>query len=71
MTEKSNNKNNKSKQEYNTKNVLFGVIYFLGILSIIYSTVMIVLGTNGIVPIIMVIPQGLIAVHIGLKKFCK
>lgn len=48
-----------------------GLLLLLAVASIFYSTTVILMGTEGVVPIIMVAPQTLLAVGILIIKFVK
>jgi hypothetical protein len=50
---------------------IIGVALLLGVLSIGYSTTVIVMGTNGWIPLVMVGPQAVLAVAIAAWKFSK
>lgn len=54
-----------------TKNSIMGVLLLFAVASIAYSTVVIVLGTEGYIPMILVAPQALLAVTIAINKFAK
>ncbi len=60
------------KNQWNTTIVgIIGIGELLTIVSIAYSTTVIVLGTEGIVPIIMISPAVVFALVILIKKFIK
>lgn len=71
------NKNNTKKAEVKTpkkssrnyKNGIIGVMQLFAVASIAYSTVVIVIGTEGYIPLIMVAPQALLGATIAVKKF--
>ena len=50
---------------------IIGVLLGLSVISIGYSTTVILMGTEGIVPIVMVIPQVGLALTIIIWKFCR
>jgi len=75
MTNKSNKPNikkeDKKKGSNSMKYNLIGLLLLLAVASIFYSTTVIVMGTEGLTPIIMVVPQTVLAVVILVYKFCK
>lgn len=60
----------KSKMD-KTKSAIIGIGLLFAVASIVYSTSVIVLGTEGIVPLIMLIPQAILALVILIKQFLK
>lgn len=66
-SEKDSNK--KSKKNY--KNGIIGILQLFAVASIAYSTIVIGIGTEGVVPLIMVTPQAILAVVIAINKFVK
>lgn len=71
----SNNKNKEAKtskkSNKNYKSGTIGIMLLFAVASIAYSTVVIAIGTEGIVPLIMVAPQALLGTAILVKKFSK
>lgn len=74
------NKQNKTNDKTETKEAkgfggnlrgIIGIVLLLGVLSIGYSTTVIVMGTDGWIPIVMVVPQSVLAVAIAAWKFSK
>lgn len=59
----------KSKKNY--KNGIMGIMQLFAVASIAYSTIVIAIGTEGVVPLILVTPQAILAVVIALHKFTK
>lgn len=59
----------KSKKNY--KNGIMGIMQLFAVASIAYSTIVIVIGTDGILPLVMVAPQALLGVIIAINKFVK
>lgn len=59
------------KQIGNALHSIIGVLLALSVISIGYSTTVILMGTEGIAPIVMVIPQVGLALAIVIWKFCK
>jgi len=74
-----NKKNNTKKTEVKTpkkstgkvKNSIIGTMQLFAVASIAYSTVVIAIGTEGIVPLVMIAPQAILAVVIAINKFVK
>lgn len=70
-------KNNKAevktpkKSSGKFKNSIIGVMQLFAVASIAYSTVVIAIGTEGVVPLVMVAPQAVLAVVIAINKFTK
>lgn len=60
-------KSKTSSLKYN----IIGLALLLAVVSIGYSTTVILMGTDGLVPIVMVVPQSVLAVVILIWKFCK
>ena len=50
---------------------IIGIGKLFAVCSIVYSTSVIVLGTEGVMPLIMLIPQALLAVLMLGKQFIK
>ena len=71
MTKTKTNDEIKKSRNPITKNNIMGIVLLLGVLSIGYSTTYIVLGTEGLAPLICVAPQVLLAALIAGYKFCK
>ncbi len=65
MTTKNNNQNKTNK----LNGTIEGMAMLIVIASISYSTAVIALGTEGIVPLIMVAPQALFGLFVLAKKF--
>lgn len=59
----------KSKKNY--KNGIMGIMQLFAVASIAYSTIVIAIGTEGVVPLILVTPQAILAVVIAINKFTK
>lgn len=59
------------KSKYNYKNGIMGIMQLFAVASIAYSTVVIAIGTEGIIPLVMVAPQAILAVVIAINKFTK
>lgn len=59
------------KRELFSKNNIIGLSLLLGVMSIVYSSAYIILGTNGWVPIALVTPQMILAALILAYKFVK
>lgn len=59
----------KSKKNY--RNGIMGIMQLFAVASIAYSTIVIAIGTEGVVPLILVTPQAILAVVIALHKFTK
>lgn len=59
------------KQKRTAKTAIMGVMMLLVIASIAYSTAIIVLGTEGYIPLIMVAPQAAFAVVALIMRFTK
>lgn len=53
------------------KNSIIGVMQLFAVASIAYSTVVIAIGTEGIIPLVMIAPQAILAVVIAINKFVK
>lgn len=80
MPHKNNTKNSNVEQEKavkreprfnwnDTKFAIIGIMTLLAVVSIGYSTVIIVLGTDGYSSKVMLVPQALLGVWILVKKF--
>lgn len=54
-----------------SKNAIIGIMQLFAVASIAYSTVVIAIGTEGVVPLVMVAPQAVLAVVIAINKFSK
>lgn len=54
-----------------TKNSIMGVLLLFAVASIAYSTTVITLGTDGVIPMILVAPQAVLAVTVAITKFAK
>lgn len=75
----ANKNNNTSKTEVKTpkksknnyKNGIMGIMQLFAVASIAYSTVVIAIGTEGVVPLILVAPQAILGCAIAIKKFSK
>jgi len=65
MTEKVQKKTN------SIKNYIIGIATLFVIASIAYSTVVIALGTQGLIPKILIVPQAIYAFVILIKRFTK
>ena len=61
----------KNKKDHKVRYNIIGLLLLLAIISISYSTAVIVMGTDGIVPVIMVAPQALLVIVVLIWKFCK
>lgn len=59
----------KSKKNY--KSSIMGIMQLFAVASIAYSTVVIALGTEGVLPLVLVAPQAILAVAIAINKFSK
>lgn len=70
-TNKNEATNKPQKPKKNYRNGIIGVMQLFAVVSICYSTATIVLGTEGVVPIVMVTPQAILAVVIAINKFVK
>lgn len=71
MAKTKTTENASKKRNPFTKNNIMGVVLLFGVLSIGYSTTYIVLGTEGLAPLICVAPQVLLGALIAGYKFCK
>lgn len=77
MTKNKQNKTNDKTEAKEAKGFggnlrgIIGIVLLLGVLSIGYSTTVIVMGTDGWIPIVMVVPQSVLAVAIAAWKFSK
>lgn len=60
-----------SNNKTNIKDVTIGLGLFLAVLSIGYSSTVVVLGTDGLTPIVLIAPQVILASWIAVKKFIK
>lgn len=54
-----------------SKNAIIGIMQLFAVASIAYSTVVIALGTEGVLPLVLVAPQAILAVAIAINKFSK
>lgn len=61
----------KPPKKHSIKKVIIGLSQLFGVLSIVYSTAYIVLGTDGLAPLVLVAPQAVLAALIFVNKFCK
>lgn len=68
---KTSNKSNKGSKVEKSKNVIIGIMQLFAVSSIAYSTVVIIIGTDGLLPVFLVTPQVLLAVTIAINKFSK
>lgn len=72
---KENNKSTEvktpKKSKKNYKNGIMGIMQLFAVASIAYSTVVIALGTEGVLPLVLVAPQAILAVAIAINKFSK
>lgn len=68
---KTEAKKTTSKASNKVLNGINGVLLLLAVASIFYSTTVILVGTEGVVPIIMIVPQTLLAIGILIIKFVK
>ena len=79
--QKSNN-NTEVSTEKATKNwfkkgwnsvlpVIIGIGTLLAVASIVYSSAVIILGTEGLTPLVLIAPQAVLALVILIKKFVK
>lgn len=59
------------KSSKNYRNGIIGIMQLFAVVSVAYSSATIVLGTSGVVPLIMVTPQTILAVVIAINKFTK
>lgn len=64
-------KTEKSSKSKKLQSNIIGILLLLAVASIGYSTVVIVMGTSGVVPVIMVVPQAILGVVILIMKFTK
>lgn len=64
-------KDSKPKKKSNIKQSIIGVMLLIVVASIAYSTTVIAMGTKGIVPLVMVVPQAVFAVIVLVKQFIK
>lgn len=75
MKKRENKKNNVTPVEQVKQCLplygIFGILMLFVIASIAYSTYMVALGTQGLVPKIMLVPQVTFAVIVALYKFSK
>lgn len=65
------NKTNKSSKSKKFQSNIIGLLLLLAVASIGYSTTVIIMGTAGIVPVIMIVPQAILGVLILIWKFTK
>ncbi len=65
------NKTNKSSKSKKLQSNIIGLLLLLAVASIGYSTTVIIMGTTGIVPVIMIVPQAILGVLILIWKFTK
>ncbi len=65
------NKTNKSSKSKKFQSNIIGLLLLLAVASIGYSTTVIIMGTTGIVPVIMIVPQAILGVLILIWKFTK
>lgn len=70
VNKKTNKKTSKAKAKDGLHGII-GILLALAVISIVYSTAVIAMGTEGLLPIIMVIPQAALALTIVVWKFCK
>lgn len=69
--------NKKTKTDKATKPVkkttstIIGIMQLFAVASICYSSTVIALGTNGVVPLVLIAPQVILAVVIAINKFTK
>lgn len=68
---KEKQKANSSSWVEDSKNVIIGISLVLIFISISYSTVIILKGTNDIVSHIMIIPQSIFALYLLISSFVK
>jgi hypothetical protein len=73
LSSKQGNKVEKTTEKKSKKigSNIIGLMLLLATASIFYSTTVIIMGTDGLTPIIMVVPQAILAVVILVYKFCK
>ena len=67
---KTSKKKADSKRD-TTKRVIIGIGELFAVMSIAYTTSLIVMGTEGIVPLVAVAPQVILATVIAVKRFIK
>lgn len=70
-TNKKDTKVKAPKKPKNYKNSIMGIMQLFAVASIAYSTIVIAIGTEGVVPLILVAPQAILAVCIAINKFAK
>lgn len=70
-TVKKTSKNSKKWHQSRFMSAIIGIGKLFAVCSIVYSTSVIVLGTEGVMPLIMLIPQALLAVLMLGKQFIK
>jgi uncharacterized membrane protein len=63
-------KNNKSKSN-KVSDIMIGVLQLFIVASIGYSTAVILMGTTGYIPMILIAPQAVYAVVVLIKRFTK
>ena len=66
-----NKKKDKSTKEPRNYNAILGVLRLFVVASIAYTSTVIIMGTDGIVPIALTVPQILWAAIILIKQFSK
>lgn len=57
------------KSNKKAKKGIIGVLQLLAVASIAYSTTVIIIGTEGYIPMVLVAPQAILATAIAIKKF--
>lgn len=65
--EKPTKKKTESKVRYN----ISGLLQMFVVVSIVYSTYVVTLGTTGVEPKVMLVPQALYAAFLVIQKFSK
>lgn len=64
-------KRSKSKKREETSYNVVGAFMLLVVASITYTTTIIIMGTEGILPLVMVVPQAIFGLIVLIKKFIK
>lgn len=67
---KQSNKQPKEKKPFNANGIM-GVLQLFVIASIVYSTAVIAMGTEGYIPLALVAPQAIYVVVVLIKRFSK